>query len=288
MTQQVRPDFDRIRAARNETRSAERLAAHFDVESCLARQLAASRKQDRSTLYSDVYRQLFASVEDHPQHRGSTSVRQDRLRMQLGFLRRMLRPADTYVEIGCGDAALTKAVAPFVAHSVGVDVTPELIGMDGVLPSFRYLNTDGTTLDLRDGSVDLVYSNQLMEHLHVEDAAEQLQEVFRVLKPGGRYVCSTPNRLTGQHDISCYFRYEPAGFHMREYDHRSLARLFREVGFTGVVGSVTAKGMTVSLPLAIIAPVEAMFERLPVRLRARIALLPIVFNTAGVTLIGTK
>jgi len=288
MAQQVRPDFERIRAARNESRSAERLEAHFAVEARLAKQLAGSTRAERSTLYSDVYRQLFASVVDHPQHRGGTALRQDRIRRQVDYLRRMLRPSDTYLEIGCGDAGLTKAVAPFVAQAIGVDVTNELIDMADAPPAFRYLHTDGTTFELPDGSVDLVFSNQLMEHLHVEDASEQLREVFRVLRSGGRYVCSTPNRLTGPHDISCYFRYEPAGFHMREYDHRALAGLFRGVGFAKVAGSVTVKGITLNLPIGAIAPAEALFERLPVRLRNRIALMPIVSNTAGVTLIGTK
>ncbi len=37
-------------------------------------------------------------------------------------------------------------------------------------------------------SIDLVISNQLMEHLHPDDAYDQLREVYRVLRDGGRYV----------------------------------------------------------------------------------------------------
>jgi SAM-dependent methyltransferase len=40
-----------------------------------------------------------------------------------------------------------------------------------------------------------------MEHLHVEDAEAQLQEIHRVLRPGGHYVCTTPSVITGPHDI---------------------------------------------------------------------------------------
>ena len=42
--QKPRPDFDRIRAAKNEQRSAERLAVHFATEVRLAKRLAASSK----------------------------------------------------------------------------------------------------------------------------------------------------------------------------------------------------------------------------------------------------
>jgi predicted SAM-dependent methyltransferase len=38
---------------------------------------------------------------------------------------------------------------------------------------------------VRAESVDLAYSNQLMEHLHPDDASEQLANVYRALKPGG-------------------------------------------------------------------------------------------------------
>lgn len=283
-----RADFERIRTAKNEPRPAARLAAHYDVEVRLARQLAASGKQERGKLYAEVYRQLFLAIDDHPQHRGGRTIRQDRIRSQVAFLRKSLPPDATYVEIGCGDAVLTKAIAPFTAAAIGVDVTPVLMDAADVPAAFRFLRTDGTTLDLPTGSVDLVYSNQLMEHLHPDDAKEQLQEVFRVLKTGGRYICSTPNRLTGPHDISCYFGYEPAGLHLREYDHRLLSRLFRQIGFSRVAGSVTIKGITLTLPILPIALAETLLEALPRRLRARIALSPVLANLAGVTLIGIK
>lgn len=192
------------------------------------------------------------------------------------------------MEVGCGDAALTKAIAPFVASSIGVDVTPKLVDFQDAAPSFSFCKTNGVAFEIPTASVDVVYSNQLMEHLHTEDAAEQLEDVFRILKPGGRYICSTPNRLTGPHDISCYFGYEPIGLHMREYDHRSLSRLFRRVGFSRVLGNITIKGFALSLPIWLIAMAEAGLETLPRAIQSRIALSPVVSNVAGVLLTGMK
>lgn len=284
----LRPDFDRVRNAKNEQRTAERLAVHFGIERMLAGQLAASNKQERSMLYSTLYQQLFANVDDHPQHRSNAKSRQDRIRSQADFLRRLLRPDSVYVEIGCGDAALTKAIAPFVASSIGVDVTSALIQSTETAPSFSFMQTDGVSLDVPPGSVDVVYSNQLMEHLHTDDASEQLNNVFQALKPGGRYICSTPNRLTGPHDISCYFGHEPSGFHMREYDHRSLSRLFRKVGFTHVFANVTVKGLSLNVPIWMAAAAELCFEMLPRTVRPRLALIPTVSNIAGLTLTGVR
>ena len=283
----IRPDFERIRTARREGRSAERLRAHYLVERGLARELAASRPEQRTLLYSDVYRRLFDSVPDHPQHAGGGERRASRIRGQADGLLRSLGPDSTYVEIGCGDALLTKLIAGHVRRAIGVDVTAELVS--GPAPAaFEFLLSDGVTLDIAGGSVDLVYSNQLMEHLHTDDALLQLREIHRILKPGGRYVCATPNQLTGPHDISVYFNYEPAGLHLREYDHRSLARIFRSVGFVAVRATVSLKGRVLNLPVSFASAAESVFELLPKDVRAKLALIGPVSNIAGVNMVGIK
>ena len=283
----LRPDFDRIRRARNEERTPERLSAHYKVEARLARQLAQSSRAERSHLYSNLYRQLFAHVLGHPQHGASTALRAGRIQTQAASLLKQLGPDATYVEIGCGDAALTKVIAARVRSAVGVDVTPVLVSADAP-PAFKFVQSDGITLDLPTGSADLVFSNQLMEHLHVEDAVVQLQEIHRILKPGGRYVCCTPNRLTGPHDISVYFGNQPTGFHMREYDHRSLGALFHSAGFSSVVATVSLKGRSLALPVAVMGWAEKLLEAMPSRLRETLALQSIMVNVAGVNLVGTK
>ena len=70
-----------------------------------------------------------------------------------------------------------------------------------------------------------------MEHLHPEDAFEQLRNIIRALAPGGRYVCITPNRLNGPHDVSSHLDREATGFHIKVYTVTELARLFRAAGF---------------------------------------------------------
>ena len=282
-----RPDFARQRDARQETRTLERLAAHYAVEARLAKALAAAGPAERSALYGTLYRELFSSVPDHPQHRGDRAQRQSQIANQAFVLLRELTPQSTYAEIGCGDALLTKAVAKGVICAIGVDVTDELVTEDAP-SSFRFMKSDGVTLSIPDGSVDLVYSNQLMEHLHVDDAVGQLREIIRVLKPGGRYVCCTPNRLTGPHDISVYFTEYPTGFHMHEYDHRSLSRLFQAVGFRRVTARLTLKGIQMNLPVTLLAMIEGGIERMPQMLRSALVLQRVVVSLLGLTLVGVK
>jgi SAM-dependent methyltransferase len=287
MSAQIRPDFERLRRTRSETRSLDRLTAHFELESSLSQQLMSSQRTERTALYGKLYDRLFASLPDHPQRTGRKAVRAELIDAQLALLQPFLSPNSTYVEIGCGDALLTKAVATHVEAAFGVDVTERLVETDRP-NSFQFALSDGINIPLSDNTADLVYSNQLMEHLHPEDAAAQLMEIFRILKPGGRYICVTPNRLTGPHDISVYFGYEPKGFHLREYDHRSLARLFRQAGFKRVSALVQAKGLRVHLPAGLAGFAETLIEMLPAPTRRHIVLNRTVMNLAGLTLVGRK
>jgi SAM-dependent methyltransferase len=283
-----RPDIERLRSVNGEQRSPDRLQAHYVIERELAARLRGSAPDQRNQLYGEVYGELFARLPDHPQHKMDPARRRRNTENQVAFLRGQLRPADVYVEMGCGDAAVTRAVSPFVREAIGVDVTPALIDAEGAPENFRFVKTSGTDIGLPSDYADLVYSNQLMEHLHPDDALAQLGEIHRVLKPGGRYICVTPSRITGPHDISAYFGYEPAGFHLREYDHASLAALFRQAGFGSAVAHLTVKGRHVSVPVAVAVVVEKVLMALPHAARLRITQIGPVRNLAGVTLIGRK
>ena len=281
-----------LRRGANETRSPERLRAHFEIETRLAARLRAASREERANLYTAIYEELFAELPDHPQHRADRAVRVARIARQVAMLRRDAgagAPANgvVYVELGCGDAALTRALAPHVGEAVGVDVTDALQG-DGAPPNFRFLLSDGVHIDLPSASVDLVYSYQLMEHLHVDDALDQLQEIHRVLRPGGRYLCSTPNRLSGPHDISGYFTHQAMGLHLHEYDHRELAHLLRAAGFRRLLARVFLKGRIIDMPVGPACVAESLIGCLPHPWRARLFANPRLAGLAGVNLIGIK
>ena len=284
----LRHDAERLRAMNREVRPPDRLRAHYEIERELAARLRTSRREERGSLYGEVYDELFTRLPDHPQHKADPEKRRRNTAMQAAFLRPMLSPDAVFVEVGCGDGAVTQAVAAHVREAVGIDVTSALVDHAGAPANFRFMRTDGTILALADGVADLVYSNQLMEHLHPDDARQQLGEIIRVLRPGGRYVCSTPNRLTGPHDISCYFGHEPRGFHLREYDHASLAAMFRDAGFRSTRAVVSVKGRRMDLPVGAVSLVERLLAGLPRGMQIRVAGLGPVRNMAGVLLIGQK
>lgn len=282
----LRADYERIQASTQDHRSPERLIAHYEVERALADRLRSSMKVERQSLYGQLYSELFARVSDHPQHLTNDVSNPERLGQQIKIISPYLSTSSTFVEIGCGDASLSFRVARNVAKSIGVDVTDALVPMDKP-ENFRFLRTGGTTLDVDSSSVDLVYSNQLMEHLHPDDAEEQLMEIHRILKRGGRYICITPNFVTGPHDISKYFDEFPTGFHMREYGYASLKTIFSNSGFRNLRGVVIVRGRPVPIPYRILQAAESGFSRLPNRLRVRAAQKQIIRTVFGINAIAT-
>jgi SAM-dependent methyltransferase len=237
------------------------------LERRLADRLRAACTSERRQLYGPLYDELFSSLDDHPQHTAQSETWSLRVTRQLRLLRPYLDRRARFVEIGCGDAAVSIAAAQIVREAVGVDVTGALLPTQR--PSnFTFVKTDGVGLAIASESVDLVYSNQLMEHLHPEDALEQLREIRRILRPGGHYVCITPSRVTGPHDVSRYFDYEATGFHISEYDYRSLRSTFRVAGFKNFSVVFTARGQRVLAPYAIARLAELAAYALPRNWRA--------------------
>jgi len=100
-------------------------------------------------------------------------------------------PDALVADVGCGaDSGYTSVPAHAAALRVGLDVDP-----DGARnPAIdRFVRASADAIPLRSGSVDLVVSGYVLEHLR--DPRCALREFARVLKPGGAVVLWTPNRL---------------------------------------------------------------------------------------------
>ena len=102
-----------------------------------------------------------------------------------------------------------------------------------------------------------------MEHLHPDDARDQLVNLNRALRLGGAYVFVTPNRVTGPHDISRGFDVIATGFHLREYTNAELIDLLRACGFTPVSIYSSVRGHTFRIPTRPLLALERWLLRQP-------------------------
>lgn len=254
----------------SETRSPEELVFHYNLEKELATRLRHADREERRRLYPQLYAELFEKVPYFSMRKSDTWSRQRKVAKQLKFLARFTSFEKTFLEIGAGDGALSVELCKAFKQVYAVDVSDQM-KEDVVFPSnFELRISDGISLPLAPETVDVAFSNQLMEHLHPEDAQEQLENIFKALVAGGTYIVITPHLFSGPHDISMYFDDVATGFHLKEYTVRELASLLRAVGFSKVYPYAKTSGAYVRSPLWPAVMLERLVAPLPHRLRKRV------------------
>jgi ubiquinone/menaquinone biosynthesis C-methylase UbiE len=107
------------------------------------------------------------------------------------FLLAHLAPGMSLLDVGCGPGTITADLAGRLGEGtvVGIDLAEEVVE----LAREQHLVTDGANLSFQAGNVyalefadatfDVVYAHQVLQHLG--RPVEALEEMHRVLKPGG-------------------------------------------------------------------------------------------------------
>jgi len=122
------------------------------------------------------------------------------------------------------------------------------------------VRADGT-LPVDDGSVDLVLSTQVLEH--VEDPALYLSECTRVLRPGGSLVLTTHGIMYLHRDPQDYWRWTCDG--LEKVVAEAGLEVSRSVGVLGLVPAglqLVQVGLGRKLPRVLVAPVCLLFQAL--------------------------
>ena len=127
---------------------------------------------------------------------GSREIAQleDRLR-GLGRFPRAGRALD----FGCGVGRLTQALAGSFAEVIGVDASPTMIRLAERLNrhpgKVRYLLNTAPVLEaVEPNSIDLLYTDIVLQHLEAARAIRYVADFLRVLAPGGIAVFQLPSR----------------------------------------------------------------------------------------------
>jgi 2-polyprenyl-3-methyl-5-hydroxy-6-metoxy-1,4-benzoquinol methylase len=97
------------------------------------------------------------------------------------------------LDVACGSGVGTDYLRTAGARSVrGLDIDPQAVAFAAArYRDCEFALCDATELCLPDKSVDIVVSFETIEHLH--DQPKFIAECKRVLRPGGTFICSTPN-----------------------------------------------------------------------------------------------
>lgn len=122
------------------------------------------------------------------------------------------------LDVGCGTKPYEPLFAPYVSRYIGLEHPSTRHGREKV-----DVWGEAAALPFDDASFDTVVAFQVLEHC--EEPREVLQEMHRVLRPGGRMILTTPF-LWGVHEA-------PRDFY--RYTRYGLEHLCGLAGFDGVV-----------------------------------------------------
>jgi ubiquinone/menaquinone biosynthesis C-methylase UbiE len=134
------------------------------------------------------------------------------------FARLELQPDDIVLDVAAGTGHVARGFAPRVRAVMAVDTTRAMLDAGwieakrGALRNIVFMEADAAALPFMDGSFDVVVSRFAIHHF--EDPAVQVDEMRRVLRPGGRLavadlicdpdpkIAETQNRLERLRDPS--------------------------------------------------------------------------------------
>lgn len=94
------------------------------------------------------------------------------------------------LDFGCGNGAQTAYFLTDDNRVVGLDVEHERLTQAS--PKIEKVLYDGRLIPFPSETFDIVISFEVLEH--TEDDRKSVEEVYRVLKRGGRFILSVPNK----------------------------------------------------------------------------------------------
>lgn len=131
------------------------------------------------------------------------------------------------LEAGCGEGYGADLIADRARRVIGLDYDDSAVAhVRARYPRVEMHQGNLAELPIADGAVDVVVNFQVIEHLW--DQGQFVAECFRVLRPGGALLMSTPNRITFSPG-----RDTPINpFHTRELNAAEMTELLRAAGFS--------------------------------------------------------
>jgi len=152
-------------------RTFDQTENHYKVEKSIAAKLKQSDREERKTIYPVMYDELFAKVTDHPRLivRDNEEKIQAANRRKLQLVEKYLNDSIVFVEFAPGDCNFAFEVCKYVRMVYAVDISDQRGRNCRIPANFKMIVYDGYNLGMEDNSADVVFSDQLIEHLHSED-----------------------------------------------------------------------------------------------------------------------
>ena len=136
----------------------------------------------------------------------------------------------TLLDLGCGQGEMSRHLRDLGWQVEGADVSEDNVARLKELGFVAHRMDLNEPLPFADASFDAVTLLDVLEH--VVKAELLVEEIHRILRPGGRFLLSTPNQAFYKRRLRALLGREPdeEGYHFRFFIRRKLRRLLERRG----------------------------------------------------------
>jgi len=166
-------------------RTFEQIRNHYEVEKAIATRLKKATREERKIIYQTMYDELFKQVPDHSRLKRREDPKMTAIANQnkLKLIEKFIDKATIFVEFAPGDCRFAMSLCNRARFVYGVDISDQRGQFDNVPNNFELIIYDGYDLQMQENSADVVFSDQLIEHLHPEDTEFHFQLARKILRP---------------------------------------------------------------------------------------------------------
>jgi len=145
-------------------------------------------------------------------------------KLESDYLESFVNQDDQILDYGCGIGRVAKFMSKNVKNLYAVDISKEMIAFAKKFckecKNIEYQNTKGTIIELKDNSIDFIYTLLTLQHVEKEDAYLIIKEMNRILKNNKIIYATFPD-----------FTSESYWKHFDGYVHNQHTRTFTRTRF---------------------------------------------------------
>ena len=149
----------------------------------------------------------------------------------IEMARTYLNEARAVADVGCGaNLDYDRFIAEILGkRPVAIDFSMSFLRLAPRLPGVSLVQADSTALPICDASLDAVICSETIEHIEQDQVA--IEEIARVMRPGGTLILTVPNLWNVARLIEMaktrHFKVTMMPGHLREYSVPSLKQLLQ-------------------------------------------------------------